>query len=220
MTVNIPSMQHSARASREHYPGFVSTTFPGRTAPLQVHIETSYLSYIGEPPPPYPGNDRGYATDNSFPITRNDNGIDNYGSTENYANDTEYDGSDINSLGIGLHNDGNDVENDCTQNGNSIGNNHGNSQTENEGDGTGNDTNESCISCNGFDSDVSNCNVIDTGSGEIGTQSAINDGEGNENNGSVMDNSANGIRNDTSDINIPCTSIDNNATDSRFVAVH
>lgn len=100
-----------------------------------MYIEILYLLYIGEFFLLYLGNDRGYVIDNSFLIICNDNGIDNYGigigidvsgidiiynyfednvsSIENYVNDIEYDGSDINSFGIGFYNDGNDVENDC-----------------------------------------------------------------------------------------------------------
>ncbi|XP_078370755.1 uncharacterized protein LOC144654472 [Oculina patagonica] len=59
ITVAIPNEQQSARVppqQLEFYPQFSMTAFPECTTPLQVQLETAHSSYVGEPPPPYPGN--------------------------------------------------------------------------------------------------------------------------------------------------------------------
>ena len=60
MTVAIPDMQQSVPVSSLQAelasPQFEGSTFPECATPLQVHLETTYLPYVGEPPPPYPGN--------------------------------------------------------------------------------------------------------------------------------------------------------------------
>lgn len=58
MTVAIPDMQQSAQVPSqqpEFFPQFTANALEC-TTPLQVQLDTSYLSYVGEPPPPYPGN--------------------------------------------------------------------------------------------------------------------------------------------------------------------
>lgn len=56
MTVAIPDMQQSAPVpslqAELAFPQLEGSTFPECATPL----ETTYLPFIGEPPPPYPGN--------------------------------------------------------------------------------------------------------------------------------------------------------------------
>lgn len=60
MTVAIPVMQQSAPVPSQPaelaFPRLEEGTFPECATPLQVQLETTYLPYLGEPPPPYPGN--------------------------------------------------------------------------------------------------------------------------------------------------------------------
>lgn len=62
MTVDNPSVQESTPVPSEQlgsYPQFSQATYPENTASpesLQVQLGAAYLSYIGEPPPLYPGN--------------------------------------------------------------------------------------------------------------------------------------------------------------------
>lgn len=60
MTVAIPDMQQSVPVpslqAELAFPQFEGSTFSESATPLQVQLETTYLPYVGEPPPPYPGN--------------------------------------------------------------------------------------------------------------------------------------------------------------------
>lgn len=60
MTVAIPVMQQSAPVPSQPaelaFPQLEEGTFSECATPLQVQLETTYLPYVGEPPPPYPGN--------------------------------------------------------------------------------------------------------------------------------------------------------------------
>ena len=62
MTVAIPDMQQSALVPSLQaelqlaFPQLEASIFPECATPLQVQLETTYLPFIGEPPPPYPGN--------------------------------------------------------------------------------------------------------------------------------------------------------------------
>ena len=59
MTVAVPDIQLSAPVSSQPaelaFPQLEESAVPGCASPLQVQLETAYLPYVGEPPPPYPG---------------------------------------------------------------------------------------------------------------------------------------------------------------------
>jgi len=60
MTVAIPDIQQSVSEPSLQadlaLPQFEGSTFPECATPLQVQLESTYSPYVGEPPPPYPGN--------------------------------------------------------------------------------------------------------------------------------------------------------------------